>query len=56
MNALRIALVLGLMAAPAFAQSFDLPRLTWPTQPDAPVTQGCATPAQQGKTVPCPGK
>lgn len=51
-----VALVLTLLAAPAFAQSIELPRLTWPTEPAAPVTQGCIDPAQVATEADCTGK
>lgn len=47
------ALILGFVAAPALAQSIELPRLTWPTEPATPVTQGCNDPAQVGASVDC---
>jgi hypothetical protein len=52
MNALRIAIALGFLAAPAFAQMIDLPRLTWPTT-SAPAPQGCDDPTSIGDAVYC---
>jgi hypothetical protein len=54
MKLLRIAVTLGLLANPAFAQMLDLPRLTWPTD-SAPVTQGCDDPTSLGTSVQCGG-
>ncbi|MGO4909740.1 hypothetical protein ACEN2J_15555 [Pseudorhodobacter sp. W20_MBD10_FR17] len=55
MNALRIAIALGFLAAPAFAQMIDLPRLTWPTSTPT-TTQGCADQTSIGAAVHCGGK
>jgi hypothetical protein len=54
MKLLRIAVTLGLLASPAFAQMVDLPRLTWPTD-TAPATQGCDDPTSLVTAVQCDG-
>ena len=55
MNTLRIAIALGFLAVPAFAQTgFDLPHLTWPTETVSPTTMGCADPTQIGTATACP--
>lgn len=51
----HIALILGLLATPTFAQSIDLPRLTWPTETAAPTSQGCNDPTQTATTT-CAGQ
>jgi hypothetical protein len=56
MNLLRIVIALGFLTTPAFAQMVDLPRLTWPTDTAAPVTQGCASPTTIGASTHCSGK
>lgn len=53
MNMLRIAIALGFMAAPAIAQSIDLPRLTWPTEIASPTSQGCEDPTSLDAAATC---
>lgn len=53
MKILRTAIVIGLLAAPALAQSgIDLPRLTWPDE--TTTSQGCTNPIQPGAPTGCP--
>lgn len=56
MTALRIAMILGFLAAPAMAQMVDLPRLTFPTDTTAPVTQGCDDPTTLATVAGCTTK
>lgn len=54
--ALIFAFFAAYSVAPAIAQSIDLPRLTWPTEPATPVTQGCSDPTQISAGTDCAGK
>lgn len=51
----HLALILVFLATPTFAQSIELPRLTWPTETASPTSQGCIDPTQTGTTT-CAGQ
>ncbi|MGB8813943.1 MAG: hypothetical protein WCC57_12235 [Paracoccaceae bacterium] len=50
--------VMMLSVSPVLAQSvmIDLPRLTWPDEGTAPVSQGCVDPVTLGTTTCTPGQ
>lgn len=51
----RALTALFLLASPALADSmvFDLPRLTWPDDGSATVSQGCTNPSPPGAAAGC---
>jgi len=56
MKVVFAAFIVGFFSAAAFAQSIELPRLTWPTEPATPETQDCTDPTQVDENVDCEGQ